>query len=209
MSVDPSGLIEAVMSGLAQVPSAVIAAALIAGPTAIWLIVRFLNPPDVAKRDDGGLEELLWVCPACRSINEDRIPSCYRCHRLRAGDHGAHVAPVAEPEPAPAGPGVGIAVGPGLRVLEPGESWIEREVARASSEVDDDGVEPDDEAEEEVVAAEVAALAYEPVILEPRVTASGRPADSKPAATRARRKPPAAADAGAAKPKRARKTGSG
>jgi hypothetical protein len=202
MSVDPSGLFEAVMSGLAQVPSAVIAAALIAGPTAIWIIFRFLNPPDVAKRDDMGLEELLWVCPACRSINEDRLPSCYRCHRLRAGDHGPLVA---EPAPTGAGPGVGIAVGPGAPMLEPGESWIEVEVARASREVDDNGVGP----EEEELAAEVAALAYEPVILEPRVTASGRPAAPKPAAPRARRKPPAAADTGAAKPKRPRKTGSG
>jgi len=202
MSVDPSGLFEAVMSGLAQVPSAVIAAALIAGPTAIWLIARFLNPPDIAKRDEGGLEELLWVCPACRSINELRIASCYRCHRLRAGEHAA---PVAEPAPTWAGPGVGIAVGPGAPVLEPGESWIEREVTRASREVDDDGVGP----EEEVLAAEVASLAYEPVILEPSVKASGRPVGSKPAAPRARRKPPAAADAGAAKPKRTRKTGSG
>jgi len=205
MSVDPSGLFEAVMSGLAQVPSAVIAAALIAGPTAIWLIARFLNPPDLAKRDDGGLDELLWVCPACRSINELRIASCYRCHHLRAGEHGAHVAPVAEPAPTWAPPGVGIAVGPGVPVLEPGESWIEREVARASREVDDDGVGP----EEEVLAAEVASLAYEPVVLEPRVTASSRSNGSKPAAPRARRKPPAATDTGPAKPKRTRKAGSG
>jgi hypothetical protein len=204
MSVDPSGLFEAVMSGLAQVPSAVIAAALIAGPTAIWLIVRFLNPPDVAKRDEGGLEELLWVCPACRSINEDRIASCYRCHRQRSGEG---VALVAEPAPAPSVPGVGIAVGPGAPRLEPGESWIEVEVARASREVDNNGVGP--EPEEEVVAAEVASLAYEPVILEPLVKASGRPTGSKPAAPRARRKPAAASDAGAAKPKRTRKTGSG
>ena len=206
MSVDPSALFEAVMSGLAQVPSAVIAAALIAGPTAIWLIVRFLNPPDVAKRDDMGLEELLWVCPACRSINEDRLPSCYRCHRQRAGEHAPLVAPVAEPAPTWAAPGVGIAVGPGAPVLKPGESWIEVEVARASREVDDNGVGP----EEEELAAEAAALAYEPVILEPRVTPSGRPAESKSAAPRARRKPPAATDADVApKPKRTRKTGSG
>ena len=210
MSVDPSALFEAVMSALAQVPSAVIAAALIAGPTAIWLIARFLNPPDVAKRDEGGLEELLWVCPACRSINEDRLPSCYRCHRLRAGEHAPLVAPEAEPAPTWAPPGVGIAVGPGAPALNPGESWIEVEVARASREVDDDdGVEPDEEAEEEVLAAEAASLAYEPVILEPRVTASGRPAASKSTAQRTRRKPPAAADGSATKPKRTRKTGSG
>jgi hypothetical protein len=204
MSVDPSGLFEAVMSGLAQVPSAVIAAALIAGPTAIWLVFRFLNPPDVAKRDEGGLEELLWVCPACRSINEDRIASCYRCHRLRSGEG---VAVVAEPAPAPSAPGVGIAVGPGAPALVPGESWIEVEVARASREVDNNGVGP--EPEEEAVAAELASLAYEPVILEPLVKASGRPAGSKPAPQRARRKPAAAADAGAAKPRRTRKTESG
>ena len=206
--VDPGGLFEALMNGLAQVPSALIAAALLAGPTAIWLIARFLNPPDVAKRDEGGLEELLWVCQACRSINEIRIPSCYRCHRLRAGEHAAHVepvVPVAEPAPTPARPGVGIAVGPGVPVLEPGESWIEREVARVSREVDDDGVGP----EEEVLAADVASLAYEPVILEPRVVASSGPNGSKPAPPRARRKPPAAADTGAAKPKRPRKIGSG
>jgi hypothetical protein len=203
--VDPVGLFEALMNGLAQVPSALIAAALLAGPTAIWLIARFLNPPDVAKRDEGGLEELLWVCQACRSINELRIPSCYRCHRMRAGEHAAHVAPVAEPAPTLARPGVGIAVGPGAPVREPGESWIDREVARASREVDDNGVGP----EEEVLAADVASLAYEPVILEPRVTASSGHNGSKPAAPRARRKPPAAVDTGAAKPKRPRKTGSG
>ena len=209
MSVDPSGLFEAVMSGLAQVPSAVIAAALIAGPTAIWLVFRFLNPPDVAKRDEGGLEELLWVCPACRSINEDRIASCYRCHRLRSGEG---IAVVAEPAPAPSAPGVGIAVGPGAPALVPGESWIEVEVARASREVDHNGVGPELEPEleeEEEEAAELASLAYEPVILEPLVKASGRSAGSKPAAQRARRKPAAAADAGAAKPRRTRKTGSG
>lgn len=204
MSVDPSGIFEAVMSGLAQVPSAVIAAALIAGPTAIWLVFRFLNPPDVAKRDEGGLEELLWVCPACRSINEDRMASCYRCHRLRSGEG---VAVVAEPAPAPSAPGVGIAVGPGAPALVPGESWIEVEVTRASREVDNNGV--GHEPEEEAVAAEVASLAYEPVILEPLVKASGRPDGSKPVAQRARRKPAAAVDAGGSKPKRTRKTGSG
>ena len=134
MPVDPSGLFEAVMSGLAQIPSAVIAAALIAGPTAIWLLARFLNPPDVAKRDDGGLEELLWVCQACRSINELRIANCYRCHRSRTGEG---VPPVAEPAPPRLAPGVGIAVGPGRPVLAPDNEWVEREVARASDAVDD------------------------------------------------------------------------
>ncbi len=200
MPVDPSGLFEAVMSGLSQVPSALIAAALLAGPTAIWLIARFVNPPDLAKRADLTLEELLWVCPRCRSINEDRIASCYRCHHLRADES---LPLVIETAPTWSGPGVGIAVGPGTPVFAPRESWIEREVVRASREVAD-GVA----SEEDVLAAELASLAYEPVVLEPRVKASGRPFGSKPAVRRAPRKSPDAG-AGAAKPKRTRKTGSG
>jgi hypothetical protein len=199
MSIDPSAFFEAVMSGLAQVPSAVIAAALIAGPTAIWLIARFLNPPDVATRDEGGLEELLWVCPACRSINEDRIASCYRCHRLRTGEGAPHVA---ETAPAPSAPGVGIAVGPGKPVLAPADTWIEREVARASGAVDD-GRQP----AKEHLPAEPASLTFEPVILEPRVKSSGRPGGApEPVVRRARRKPPGT---GETKPKRERKTGTG
>jgi hypothetical protein len=201
MSIDPSALFEAVMSGLAQVPSAVIAAALIAGPTAIWLIARFLNPPDVATRDDGGLEELLWVCQACRSINEDRLASCYRCHRLRTGE-GAPLA--AEPAPTRLAPGVGIAVGPGRPVLAPADAWIEREVARASDAVDDGGQPAE---ERDLPAAEPASLTFEAVILEPRVKASSRPGGaSEPAVRRARRKP---AGTGETKPKRERKTGTG
>jgi hypothetical protein len=207
--VDPGGLFEALMNGLAQVPSALIAAALLAGPTAIWLIARFVNPPDLATRDELALEELLWVCPNCRSINEDRMASCYRCHGQRAAES---IPLIIERAPTFAGPGVGIAVGPGTPAPEHEESWIEREVARASMEVEDDVAweeEEEEEEEEEVLTAELALLAYEAVVLEPRVKASGRPAASKPAAKRTRRKPPAATDAGAAKPRRARKTGSG
>jgi hypothetical protein len=199
MPVDPTGLFEAVMSGLAQVPSAVIAAALIAGPTAIWLIARFLNPPDVATRDEGGLEELLWVCPACRSINEDRIASCYRCPRLRTGEG---VPLVAEPAPTRPAPGVGIAVGPGRPVLASDNAWVEQEVARASNAVDDGG-QPE---KEDVPAGEPAALTFEAVILEPRVKASGRPGASEPTVRRTRRKPPGTSET---KPKRERKTGTG
>ena len=189
------------MNGLAQVPSAVIAAALIAGPTAIWLLARFLNPPDVAKRDDGGLEELLWVCQACRSINELRIANCYRCHRLRTGEGVRLVAEPAPPRPAP---GVGIAVGPGRPVLAPDNAWIEREVARASDAVDDD----EQPIEVGPPAAEPASLMFEAVILEPRVKASSRPGapEPVPVVRRARRK---SLGAGGTKPKPERKTGTG
>lgn len=198
MPVDPTGLFDALMTGLNQIPSAIIAAALIAGPTLIWIIARFLNPPDPASTGNEALEELLWVCANCRSINEDRIASCYRCQRPRIGK----AAPVVnEDEETETAPGVGVAVGPGLPLPAPDTAWIEREVARASDSADD-ALPP----EEDLVAAELASLTFEPVILEPRVTASGRPGAAEPAARRARRKPPGS---GESKPKRARKTGSG
>jgi hypothetical protein len=198
MPIDLAEIYEAVMSGLGTVPSALIAAALLAGPTAIWLIARFVNPPDLGMTDEVVVEELLWVCPHCRSINEERIATCYRCHKVRADES---IPLVIETVPTRLGPGVGIAVGPGVPMLAPVETWIEREVARASEAVDD-GVEP----EEDLVAAEPAPLTYEPVILEPLVRASGRPGAGESAGRRTRRKPP---DSGDATPKRARKTGSG
>lgn len=198
MPIDLVGIYEAVMSGLGEVPSALIAAALLAGPTAIWLIARFVNPPDIGVTEELAFEELLWVCAKCRSINEDRVASCYRCHQLRADES---IPLVIETAPTRFGPGVGIAVGPGVPLLAPVESWIEREVARASDAVDGD-VEP----EGDLVAAELAPLTFEPVILEPRVKVSGRPSAAKPAGRRGRRKPQGASEAN---PKRTRKTGSG
>jgi hypothetical protein len=186
------------MNGLGTVPSALIAAVLLAGPTAIWLIARFLNPPDVGTTEEMVLEELLWVCPKCRSINEDRIANCYRCHRLRAGESMPLVVETAATRSVP---GVGIAVGPGKPVLAPDNGWIDREVARASDAVDDGG-----QPEEDLPAAEPASLMFEPVILEPRVKASSRPGAPEPAVRRARRKP---RGTGETKPKRERKTGTG
>ena len=197
MPIDLAGLYEALMSGLGTVPSALIAATLLAGPTAVWLIARFVNPPDLGTAEELALAELLWVCPHCKSINEDRIASCYRCHQRRADES---IPLVIETAFTRLGPGVGIAVGPGAPQIAPDRSWIEREVARASDSVDR-AVEP----AEELSAAELASLTYEPVILEPRVRASGRPGAAESAGRRTRRKPPG----GDASPKRARKTGSG
>ena len=198
MPIDLAGLYEALMSGLGTVPSALIAAVLLAGPTAVWLIARFVNPPDIGTTDELVLEEILWVCTHCRSINEDRIARCYRCHKLRADES---IPLVIETAPTRLGPGVGIAVGPGAPQVASNGSWIELEVARASDSVDRP-LEP----EEDLVAAELAPLAYEPVILEPRVRASGRPGAVESDGRRTRRKPPGSGDAS---PKRARKTGSG
>jgi hypothetical protein len=200
MPVDPTGLFDALMAGLSKVPSAIIAAALIAGPTLAWLIARFLNPPDPASAESKASEEVLWVCASCRSINDDRAASCYRCHRLRTGQP---VAPIDEDEPRRTAPGVGVgvAVGPGRPVLVSDDSWIEVEVARAS-----DAVDGDPQPVGPPVPAEPPSLIFEPVILEPQLKASSRPAPLKPPARRTRRKPQGS---GEEKPKRERKTGSG
>lgn len=199
MPIDLAGPYEAMMSGLGTVPSALIAAVLLAGPTAVWLIARFLNPPDIGMTEEVALEEPLWVCPHCRSINEDRIASCYRCHKLRADESGPLVI---ETAPTRSSPGVGIAVGPGAPQVAPDRSWIELDLARASDSVDDvdDALEPP----EDISAAELVSLTFEPVILEARVKAAGRPGAAEPAGRRIRRKRPGS---GESIPKRARKTG--
>ena len=46
----------------------------------------FTAEPDQGRRGDvEDLEKLLWVCQSCRSMNEDRIDHCYRCHLARTG----------------------------------------------------------------------------------------------------------------------------
>ena len=126
MQVDLNALIDAIVSGISRLPSALVAALLLAGPTAVWLIARFMNPPDPGKRAVAG-ETLLWVCEACRSINDDVVDNCYRCHRPRGAESGAIVV---EPGRIRV-PGVGIAVGPGVPILQPtASSWLNAEAPR-------------------------------------------------------------------------------
>jgi hypothetical protein len=56
-----------------------IALALLAGPTAALIVYRLLG---VARRMRTSSEvevAPLWVCQACRSVNELRLSRCYRC----------------------------------------------------------------------------------------------------------------------------------
>jgi hypothetical protein len=108
MHIDPSGLIEAISNGISRVPSAIIAAVLLGGPTLIWILTRLTYPP-ITKPGDAVVENLLWICESCRSLNEDRLETCYRCHRLRA----AESVPVVVKTGGAAAPGLAIAVGPG------------------------------------------------------------------------------------------------
>jgi hypothetical protein len=79
MPIDFSGLIESLQRGLADLPTAAIVLALLAGPTAILIGYRLIR---VARRASGSgpiQAAPLWVCPACRSVNELRLSRCYRC----------------------------------------------------------------------------------------------------------------------------------
>jgi hypothetical protein len=152
MPVDPSGLLDAISNVVSQIPTGLLVAVFLVGPTAIWLIARFANPSEPAKRVKTVPENMLWVCASCRSINDDRAARCYRCHGSRADESM---------------PGVGIAVGPGLPAGgQTAYSWVGAEVTGAARPTGD-GFEP----EETVVPAKPTStfepLALEPLALEP------------------------------------------
>jgi hypothetical protein len=188
MPFDPSGFIENVWHNLPKVPSAIIAAALLGGPTLIWLIARFTHPPDPLKVPDVVPEDPLWLCTSCRSMNEDRVDRCYRCRQPRVAEN---VPVVAQPERAPA---LRTAAAPPLRPVMPPEqplpaSWLGGDFAALFLPAENP-VDPK-------AATEQPALppALEPQIVEPRVKGSGRSADPGPARPRTRRKPQGAGDA--------------
>jgi hypothetical protein len=204
MPVDPIALVNEILNGLSKIPPGLLAAILLGGPTAIWLVLRFSNPPDDAARPPEPVrEDFLWVCMSCRSLNQELRDSCYRCHRSRTDesepgipDLGRLPAPASTAEIAP---GIGIAVGPG-RVSEPrvAGSWLGVERAGpvyaydemtglrlepgvatwAGPRPDSGPADPMTPSEEVLVAADPLTfepVLLEPVILQPRVKASGRP----------------------------------
>jgi hypothetical protein len=136
MPVDPTALIHAILDGLSKVPPGLFAAVLLGGPTAVWLIIRFGQPAEGRRHDATAMDEFLWVCTSCRSINEDARDRCYSCHRSRFGQDQAGLAgpaptPLTAPRPWIA-PGVGVAVGPG-RPAQPqaSGSWLGAEAVGA------------------------------------------------------------------------------
>jgi hypothetical protein len=209
MPVDPTALVHAILEGLSKVPPGLFAAILLGGPTAVWLIIRFGQPADGRRHDATAMDEFLWVCGWCRSINEANRDSCYSCHRSRVGQDQAGVAapelmPITPPRPWIA-PGVGVAVGPG-RPAQPqaSGSWLGAEAVgagRPEVEPSAPAGEPGAPAAAAPMPGTTAGPAYdtsradaddapatpdprllEPMILEPRVKVSGR----RPAAPRRR-----------------------
>jgi hypothetical protein len=187
MAFDLTGVFDAITVGLSKIPAGLLAAALLAGPTAIWIIVRFSNPPIAQKEEESVREDSFWVCGSCRSLNEDRRASCYSCHRSRTADSppvfdGAAAALGASGN----GRGVGIAVGPGRPMGDPAYPWLGAELTGAHRPTEDmtepefsDDDEPeaaDAPAADDAIAASESPTDFEPMILEPWVKVSSRPA---------------------------------
>lgn len=207
MPFDPNGLYETVSHLISKFPPALFAAALLGGPTLIWMIIRFFSPPTASKQEEVGVQELLWVCAGCRSINDDRLFRCYSCHRLRAADlipvmsdAWTEDAPYEWGEEEPDGweeyvpeeleedgLEVGISVGPGLPASLPiASSWLGAEVTGASGATEDrDQPELESELELEpeldvAVGSDVTPGGFQPLVLEPRLRVSARTSRSDP-----------------------------
>jgi hypothetical protein len=81
--MEPTGLIEGLQESIDAVPGALLAIALLVGPTVIWLFYRFVLQPRTSRYAGDGPEPL-WVCADCRSANQIRAARCYACGLERA-----------------------------------------------------------------------------------------------------------------------------
>lgn len=107
MQFDIEYWIEALRAGIDLVPAPIAAMILLGGPTAGWLLYRFVVQPRHSRMR--GLDpSALWVCANCRSVNAMRLERCYRCDSLPDGEDLEVI------DPHPAGPVRLLPVGPGL-----------------------------------------------------------------------------------------------
>lgn len=69
---------------LMDVPTALLAAAILGGPTLAWIVYRTLAGPRLQKRGDAHPAEGLWACEACASLTPVWSNVCYHCRLPRA-----------------------------------------------------------------------------------------------------------------------------
>jgi hypothetical protein len=131
------------------VPPALLAIVLLGGPTAGWLLYRFVVQPRTNRLRSSN-REALWVCPHCRSANEVHLRRCYRC------DAEPAVEDLELIDAHPSGPRRLTPVGPGLDLGRP--SLLPRPRAVSRFELSSAGwetstipwiSEPDDESDED------------------------------------------------------------
>lgn len=75
---------DAAVQLLGQIPPAVYVLALLAGPTAAWLVYRSMASRRSARSVDGELrgvpiEAEYWQCPDCLSLTPMTRAACYSC----------------------------------------------------------------------------------------------------------------------------------
>jgi hypothetical protein len=126
--------IDTLRAGIGMIPPALIAIALLGGPTASWLLYRFVVQPRT-RRMRGLRPPTMWVCPSCRSANALRLSRCYRCDSppIEEDLEVIHTQPVGPVRLAPVGPGLNLG-GPGQlsgerrpisRIERAPEIWVE------------------------------------------------------------------------------------
>jgi len=175
-------LIDTIRAGIGAVPPVIVAIVLLGGPTAGWLLYRFVVQPRTMRMRMRGLDpSAMWVCANCRSVNALRLSRCYRCDALPV-DGELEVV-----DTHPAGPIRLTPVGPGLDLGGPGRpagrprpiSRIERAPEIWVEQSDEwEGWNTEEELEQDRAALpDLAAMTEVP----------GRPTVSRPAVARPRR----------------------
>lgn len=80
MDIEIEAWWRSIEAGIGLLPSALIAIALLGGPSAVWLLYRFAVQPR-ASRYRLTQVGALWICAGCRSANELGSSRCYRCYQ--------------------------------------------------------------------------------------------------------------------------------
>jgi hypothetical protein len=192
---DIGQLIDTIRAGIGAVPAALIAMILLGGPTAGWLLYRFVVQPRTIRMRLRGVDRAaMWICANCRSVNALRLPRCYRCDALPLEGELEVI------DTQPAGPVRLTPVGPGLDLGGPSPAMGRTRPISHIDRAPEIWAEQSDEWEgwntEEELARDRAALpdlaAMTEVVEAPGRGRSvpvgpGRPAVARPAVARPRR----------------------
>jgi hypothetical protein len=122
MPIDVDSGLAAFARGLEMIPRIIIAPVLLAGPTILWLLYRFLVRPGTFRQRPDGSQLAVWACASCASLTPVDQLLCYRCRAERPPgvielepDGAVREAPPTMPPTAPhtVDSYVGVPVGPG------------------------------------------------------------------------------------------------
>lgn len=97
--MDLDGMVQSLRDGFAQLPPVTIVVVLLAGPTALFVIYRFISLTRRAGEPSGIEAAALWVCHDCRSLNPLRQERCYRCGSAREAPGGIRIVLDRVPQP--------------------------------------------------------------------------------------------------------------